>query len=65
MGLKGELYNWYKGGQLGREAKHILIMRSFGVVLMAVGAFWVHPGAGIFLVGAFLMAPGKKDEDVA
>lgn len=65
MGLKGELYNWYKGGQLGREAKHVLLLRTFGVVLMGAGAFLVHPGAALFLVGVVLMAPGKKDEEIS
>jgi hypothetical protein len=63
MSLKGELYNWYKGGQLGKGAKQMIVVRSVGAVMMFAGATWVHPGIGLFIIGVFLLVPQKKDED--
>jgi len=62
MGLKGELHNWYKGGQLGKEAKLMLMVRGVGLALMIAGGSWVHPGLGLLIIGIVLAVPDKEQE---
>jgi len=61
MSMLSEVHNWAHGGNISKTDKFRIVTRIIGALVLIYGAWLIHPGLSLMVVGIILSWPEKKD----